>query len=393
MAQRETIWCFHMEPSFGGENGGFDFQRAIRFNELEMLKFFEHEYSDLRLHECQFLTKHLFQSLTKLYEKKKIDKYDLEEYNSFRSHITVIRNFIMSLWDALTSEEIEYGLVRSELNDIERKKVIDNSRVFLWSHYCLGNYKANIPFWLNELPIVKSRPPIYKYEENLYLWLSHRNRSSLFDKNELKKVADTYLGNPWMRSDYLDWVFVDSLIAHELESINKDIEVGLWGESYLYYGDKWESFFSIPYFTAFWITLMIVFADYLYALDGEKNMILEKFIDAHPIPMLPKEIQYILYLFVILLCNYIILLSIHVFGWFSLKYLRLPRSKSVRQKLGIMVDLYSQLEEASIHVPSLLAKADNAIKCGIDLDPQVKCILDNVRKNNPVTWSIPLRDN
>jgi hypothetical protein len=100
------------------------------------------------------------------------------------------------------------------------KKDYDNSRLRwrLWTH--LGNQ-----IWTKEM----------SYRENII-------RGS-----DLQGCATEYFKNPWWHNDYLDWVFLDSLVAFELVTYFDVVAHRRFGIAYGFVGGKYgKQTFSSP---------------------------------------------------------------------------------------------------------------------------------------------------
>ena len=186
------------------------------------------------------------------------------------------------------------------------------------------------------------------------------HRDGLVDRQSLKRCADSYLSKSWLHNSYLDWVFVDALIAAELIATYDWLMGRRFGLAYaLADGRRLKTFafrclIAPTTFFLGWIlpgTAALIAAASYYGLSFG-------------------------------------LLAVQL-GYRVLR--RLRGGKSRRQVMTDMIlsmtNTYLQLRETTVHVPSLKHAVKDATGKGISWDPQLLCILDNVAQKHAIVWT------
>jgi hypothetical protein len=183
------------------------------------------------------------------------------------------------------------------------------------------------------------------------------------------RLADTYLALPWLHNDYLDWVFVDALIACELVATYEWLQGRRGGFAYALFDG------SIVKASLFKIIQVLISFFFSWMAPGLLCWWLY--------PTRPGVIITVIW--------YIVNI-----GWLAVQLCRralyrVRGGKTLRQTAAelntSMFNAYYELREATIHVPSLRRAVERAKETEVWWDPQLFCLLDNIAQKHPNVWT------
>lgn len=271
----------------------------------------------------------------------------------------------------------------------------------LWAGECIGN---SILSWCrlhNETPFDMSckLQSVEEFVEGLYQALTPRDnlnakqryvfwvhldiakeiyqgrrsyRDGLLNKQRLKNLADEYLKSPWRHHSYIDWVFVDSLMAGELAATYEWFQGKLGGLAYaLFEKNKLKVGLFKLMTTSFaiffdWV-LPGLFCWWLYTSFPRASLIIGSIYYISRILWLGAS-----------LCR---IASHRFWGGKSLRQTATEINTS-------LLKAYDELREDTVHVPSLRRAVEKAVEKDVVWDPQLLCMIDNVAQKNPSRWIV-----
>lgn len=207
--------------------------------------------------------------------------------------------------------------------------------------------------------------------DDLLQWKTKQYRDGYADWKGIKLSADEYLKLPWIHSDFMNWVYLDSLICSEVLGGYDFIQNHRLGLAYaIFDGNFWKA-----------KLFRIVWVPFVFFLRW----------------ILPGLIFWGLYFW---FPQIALILSIIYYGyriyWVCRKIIshlayRIRNRKSFLEELNerfiAIVTVYNRLNEDTIHVPSLRREIEDAQKKGVVWSSQVLCLLDNIQDKNKIVWS------
>jgi hypothetical protein len=217
--------------------------------------------------------------------------------------------------------------------------------------------------------------PIHETEKPSYFWQHQRfdifrtddpRRGFKIMKDELLSAAALYLGHPDIRTNKLDWLFLDAIIFQELNAYGEHVlatksgtgtnwaAVFAQGSQPKYYG--YQILFSLAGFG--WSFLLLPIAAYFLTVHGHETGA------------------------IVALVVWVISLGLTAFAY--------PARKRKRQKatalLQHLISLYSLLDSATISPRKLKETLDAAAAAGVVLDGTTFTIVDRLIALDPTAF-------
>jgi hypothetical protein len=209
--------------------------------------------------------------------------------------------------------------------------------------------------------------------QDIYLNKSSSYRNEFVDI-AVKDHAHFYIAHPWLHTPYLDWVFIDSMIAAEAISTYEYFQLRQIGFSHaLFDGNPIKSalFHALIVKPLGFAVNWIAPAGVCWWMYGSSAFTVTAIVTA----------LYYLYMIVARLYGLSLSLARKFRG-------EKTQAQKFEEMLLAFHDAYHAVSEPTVHMPTLLQAVARAREVGVVWAPQQLCILENIAKANPVTWQI-----